>query len=111
MVTDFKNESLADFSRPETVRQMQEALEYVKSQLGAEYPLIIGEERIKTKDKIRRLPVIKKESQYFHSEGIKLGTLDFSQKGQGAFLEMPLALSDTASSKVQEIRRLGSRSF
>ncbi|OGQ50177.1 MAG: L-glutamate gamma-semialdehyde dehydrogenase [Deltaproteobacteria bacterium RIFCSPLOWO2_02_FULL_47_10] len=53
MVTDFKNESLADFSRPETVRQMQEALEYVKSQLGAEYPLIIGEERIKTKDKIR----------------------------------------------------------
>ena len=82
----------------------KEEIEYLLSTL-------FSKEEPKTKDKIRRLPVIKKESQYFHSEGIKLGTLDFSQKGQGAFLEMPLALSDNASSKVQEIRRLGSRSF
>ncbi|MBI2645803.1 MAG: hypothetical protein HYW85_02040 [Deltaproteobacteria bacterium] len=77
----------------------KEEVEYLLSTL-------FSKEEPKTKDKIRRLPVIKKESQHFHSEGIKLGTLDFSQKEPEIFPTISQALSDTASSKVQEIRKV-----
>src|SRR5438445_3659029 len=51
MPTEFRNESLTDFSKEENAQAMREAIEKVKSQLGREYPLIIGGERIKTESK------------------------------------------------------------
>jgi 1-pyrroline-5-carboxylate dehydrogenase len=50
---EFKNEFPIDFSRPDGRKSMDEALRSVKGQLGREYPLIIGGERITTKEKIQ----------------------------------------------------------
>src|SRR5215470_102927 len=51
----FKNEPFVDFTKEENVRHMRAAIEKVRGQLGREYDLIIGGERIKTSDKIRSL--------------------------------------------------------
>ncbi len=48
MPTEFRNEPLTDFSKEENLRAMRAALEKVKRELGREYPLVIGGERIKT---------------------------------------------------------------
>src|SRR5437764_15490495 len=42
----FRNEPFTDFSRPENARAMRAALAKVHSELGREYPLIIGGESI-----------------------------------------------------------------
>ena len=46
MPTEFRNEPFTDFSREENAAAMRAALEKVKSELGREYPLVIGGERI-----------------------------------------------------------------
>ena len=46
--TEFRNEPLTDFSKEENAAAMRAAIEQVKSELGREYPLIIGGERTKT---------------------------------------------------------------
>jgi len=51
MRTDFSNEPFTDFSKEEQQRAMREAIEKVKSELGREYPLVIGGERIRTEGK------------------------------------------------------------
>jgi 1-pyrroline-5-carboxylate dehydrogenase len=43
---EFKNEPLTDFSKPEHRAAMEAAIEKVRGQIGREYPLIIGGERI-----------------------------------------------------------------
>ena len=48
MPTEFRNEPLTDFSKEENARAMRAALDKVKSELGREYPLVIGGARIKT---------------------------------------------------------------
>jgi 1-pyrroline-5-carboxylate dehydrogenase len=48
MPTEFRNEPLTDFSKEENAAAMRDAIEKVKTQLGEEYPLVIGGERIKT---------------------------------------------------------------
>jgi 1-pyrroline-5-carboxylate dehydrogenase len=48
MPTEFRNEPLTDFSKEENAAAMRAALDKVKSELGREYPLVIGGERIKT---------------------------------------------------------------
>ncbi|MFT4111659.1 L-glutamate gamma-semialdehyde dehydrogenase [Silvibacterium sp.] len=48
----FKNEPFVDFSKHENAHAMREALTQVGDQLGHEYELVIGGERLKTKDKI-----------------------------------------------------------
>jgi 1-pyrroline-5-carboxylate dehydrogenase len=48
MPTEFRNEPLTDFSKEENAEGLRAALEKVKSELGREYPLVIGGERIKT---------------------------------------------------------------
>src|SRR3989442_4818696 len=48
MATEFRNEPLTDFSKEENAAAMRAAIEQVKSELGREYPLIIGGERTKT---------------------------------------------------------------
>src|SRR6267143_1362883 len=52
MATEFRNEPLTDFSKEENARAMRAALEKVKSELGREYPLVIGGERIETAAKL-----------------------------------------------------------
>ena len=50
---EFKNEPLSDFKgNPEHRRRMEEALQEVKKELGRDYDLVIGGERIKTQDKL-----------------------------------------------------------
>src|SRR5437899_2885646 len=51
MATEFRNEPLTDFSKEENAAAMRAAIEQVKSELGREYPLVIGGERIKTENK------------------------------------------------------------
>src|SRR2546425_118073 len=48
MPTEFRNEPFTDFSKEENAQAMRTALDKVKSELGREYPLVIGGERIKT---------------------------------------------------------------
>ena len=50
---DFKNEPLSDFkNNPAHRRRMEYALEEIREELGREYDLVIGGERIKTKEKL-----------------------------------------------------------
>jgi len=51
MPTEFRNEPLTDFTKEENAAAMRAAIEKVKSELGREYPLVIGGERIKTENK------------------------------------------------------------
>ncbi len=48
MIEPFRNEPLTDFSKEENRKKMEEALSKVESQLGREYPLIIGDKRVRT---------------------------------------------------------------
>jgi len=50
MPTEFRNEPFTDFSKQENAQAMRAALETVKRELGREYPLVIGGERIQTGD-------------------------------------------------------------
>ena len=49
----FANEPFTDFKTPETERQMRAALDQVRSELGREYDLVIGGDRLRTDGKIR----------------------------------------------------------
>src|SRR5437764_6349913 len=48
MPTEFRNEPFTDFTKEENAAAMRAALDKVKGELGREYPLVIGGERIKT---------------------------------------------------------------
>jgi 1-pyrroline-5-carboxylate dehydrogenase len=52
MQTEFRNEPFTDFSKEENARAMRAAIEQVKTELGREYPLVIGGERIKAEAKL-----------------------------------------------------------
>ncbi|HEX6594095.1 MAG TPA: L-glutamate gamma-semialdehyde dehydrogenase [Bacillota bacterium] len=52
MVTAYKHEPFTDYSVAENKEKMLEAIEKVEADLGKEYPLIIGGERITTEEKI-----------------------------------------------------------
>jgi len=45
---EFRNEAFTDFSREENAQLMRAAIEKVRGELGREYPLVIGGERIET---------------------------------------------------------------
>ena len=51
MQGEFRNEPFTDFSKEENARAMREAIAKVKGELGREYPLVIGGERIRTERK------------------------------------------------------------
>lgn len=48
----FSNEPLTDFSNPQNRKDMEAAIAKVKSELGRDYPIHIGEQKIFTDDKI-----------------------------------------------------------
>lgn len=52
MPTEFRNEPFTDFSKDENAQAMRRAIDKVKSELGREYPLVIGGERITTAGKL-----------------------------------------------------------
>jgi 1-pyrroline-5-carboxylate dehydrogenase len=52
---EFKNQALIDFSKPENRHAMEGALQSVRAQLGKEYPITIGGEKLTTGDKLRSL--------------------------------------------------------
>ncbi|USK29366.1 L-glutamate gamma-semialdehyde dehydrogenase [Metabacillus hrfriensis] len=52
MTVPYKHEPFTDFAIKENQQALQEALAYVNTQLNKEYPLIVGEERITTAEKI-----------------------------------------------------------
>jgi 1-pyrroline-5-carboxylate dehydrogenase len=49
---EFANEPFVDFKLPENKRAIESALAKVASQLGREYPLIVGGQRLKTQENI-----------------------------------------------------------
>ena len=55
MLTEFRNEPLTDFSKEENAQAMRAAIAKVKSELGREYPLVIGDERITTGNRLESL--------------------------------------------------------
>lgn len=55
MRTPYRNEGSVDFGSEEVRRQLDRALEKWQGELGKEYPLIIGGERIMTEEKITSL--------------------------------------------------------
>jgi len=48
----FRNEPLTDFTNPENARKMRDALAKVRAELGREYDMVIGDQIIRTKEKI-----------------------------------------------------------
>src|SRR5215211_4150768 len=50
MPAEFRNEPFTDFTKEENAQAMRDAIQKVQSQLGREYPLVIGGERITTGD-------------------------------------------------------------
>ena len=55
MPTEFRNEPFTDFSKEENAEAMRAALAKVKGELGREYPLVIGGDRITTDGKLESL--------------------------------------------------------
>jgi 1-pyrroline-5-carboxylate dehydrogenase len=54
-IAPFKNEPATDFSKPENQKAIKAAIEKVRSELGREYPLVIGGKPATTADKIRSI--------------------------------------------------------
>jgi 1-pyrroline-5-carboxylate dehydrogenase len=46
MLPEYRNEPFTDFSNPDNVKRMEEALAQVKGELGQLYPLVIGDQHI-----------------------------------------------------------------
>ena len=55
MATEFRNEPFTDFTKEDNAQAMRDAIEKVRGQLGGEYPLVIGGERITTDSKLDSL--------------------------------------------------------
>ncbi|RFU66870.1 L-glutamate gamma-semialdehyde dehydrogenase [Peribacillus saganii] len=60
-VEDYRHEPFTDFSKEENKRAFEEALTLVTSQLGKDYPLVIGGAQITTKEKIVSINPASKE--------------------------------------------------
>ncbi len=54
-VGPFKNEPLTDFTKPANQQAMKAAIQKVRSELGREYPLVIGGQKVSTKDKLKSI--------------------------------------------------------
>jgi 1-pyrroline-5-carboxylate dehydrogenase len=55
MSTEFRNEPFTDFTKEENAAAMRAAIEKVRGEVGKEYPLVIGGERIKTGDTLESI--------------------------------------------------------
>ncbi len=67
---EFKNEPFTDFSKPENAEAMRSALEKVRGELGREYPIVIGGEKIALDPKFKSInPARTSEVVGIFSEG------------------------------------------
>jgi 1-pyrroline-5-carboxylate dehydrogenase len=73
---EFRNEPFTDFSQEENARAMREALGRVRAELGREYPLVIGGERVETGDLLESLNPARKTEVVgrFHKATKELAT-------------------------------------
>jgi 1-pyrroline-5-carboxylate dehydrogenase len=73
---EFRNEPFTDFSNEENARAFREALAKVQSELGREYPLVIGGERVETGDLLESLNPARKTEVVgrFHKATKELAT-------------------------------------
>jgi 1-pyrroline-5-carboxylate dehydrogenase len=55
MMMEFRNEPFTNFNDPANKQAMQDALAKVKAELGKEYPLVIGGEKIFTEKKVKSI--------------------------------------------------------
>jgi 1-pyrroline-5-carboxylate dehydrogenase len=55
MLPEFRNEPFVDFAAESNRRLMAAAVEYVQTQLGRHYPLVLGGKRVQTKETIQSL--------------------------------------------------------
>ena len=55
MPTEFRNEPLTDFSKEENAAAMRAAIGKIRTQLGQEYPLVIGGERLEEDSKLESI--------------------------------------------------------
>lgn len=60
MIQHFKNEPFTDFTINENKKKMQDALAFVESRLGKEYPITIGDRNLTTPEKISSINPSKK---------------------------------------------------
>ena len=72
MPSEFRNEPFTDFNNAENAAAMRAAIAQVKSELGREYPLVIGGERLFTDDKLSSInPARKTEVIGIHQHATK----------------------------------------
>ena len=72
MPSEFCNEPFTDFNNAENAAAMRAAIAQVKSELGREYPLVIGGERLFTDDKLSSInPARKTEVIGIHQHATK----------------------------------------
>ncbi|MBI4466978.1 MAG: L-glutamate gamma-semialdehyde dehydrogenase [Acidobacteria bacterium] len=85
-VGEFTNEPLTDFSVPTNRQRMQEGLKKVASELGREYDIRIGTERIRTEEKIRSTnPSHPDQAVGIFNAGTKELTARAVEEAHGAF--------------------------
>ena len=102
MLPEFKNEALTDFSKPENKSAMEAALRKVRDELGREYPLVIGGERItglKTFDSIN--PANKYELLGRFQKGTTAHVEKAVEAANAAFESWKRASVDTRASDAQ----------
>lgn len=61
ILDEFRNEPFTDFSKPENIEAMRQAIEQVRNELGKEYPLIINGEKIELSGKFKSINPAKKD--------------------------------------------------
>src|SRR5918998_4574308 len=73
---EFSNEPFTDFSKEENARAFREALARVRAELGREYPLVIGGERVETGDILESINPARKTETVgrFHKATKELAT-------------------------------------
>ena len=84
-LTQFKNQPLMDFSKPENCQAMEQAMANVRGQLGREYDLVIGGEKIKSEEKLQSFNPSRK--------GAVVGVF---QKGTPALVDRAVAAAEKA---------------
>jgi 1-pyrroline-5-carboxylate dehydrogenase len=88
MLPEFRNEPLTDFSKPANVEAFRKAIEYVRSQLGKEYPLFVNGEQIWLDDKFTSLnPARPAEVVGYFSKGTREIADKAVRAAHDAFLE------------------------
>jgi 1-pyrroline-5-carboxylate dehydrogenase len=55
VIPKFKNEAVLDFTKPTNRKRQSEAIEKIRAELGKEYPILIGNERITMPEKFNSL--------------------------------------------------------